>query len=294
MFIYLSFVFKFNIMETQDDKTKDTTQSYTADIMEDIYRSHRTGRFFGGLIIVAAGVALLLKQTGIMVFPGWLFTWPMFLIVLGLYIGARHSFRVGGWIIVMLVGGAFLAQNFFTHLDVEDYIWPIVIIGVGLMMLLPRRRWYKHGHWAEKQYWASHKEHWANQKGNWKSHKYSYKAGEGVPSSEDYIDSVSFFGGVHKVIMSKDFKGGDIVNVFGGTEINLTQADIKGKVVLEVVQIFGGTKIIIPSDWEVQSKMVAIFGGIEDKRNPALPKNPEKVLVIDGTSIFAGIDILSY
>ena len=96
------------------------------------------------------------------------------------------------------------------------------------------------------------------------------------------------------MILSKEFKGGDIVNIFGGAEIDLTQADIKGKAVLDLVQIFGGTKIIIPSDWQVQSKMVALFGGIEDKRNPALPKNPDKILVIDGTSIFAGIDILSY
>ncbi|MBM3416907.1 MAG: hypothetical protein FJY20_10820 [Bacteroidetes bacterium] len=52
-------------------------------------------------------------------------------------------------------------------------------------------------------------------------------------------------------MLSKDFKGGDIVNIFGGTEFNLSQADIKGRVTLEVTTIFGGTKLIVPSHWEV-------------------------------------------
>lgn len=255
---------------------------------EDMHRQHRAGRFMGGLIVVAVGVILLLKQMGTILFPSWLFTWPVLLLVIGIYIGARHSFKLGGWLIIMLVGGIFLAEDFFPNLNLSDYIWPIVIISVGALMILPRRKryWY----WGDKQYWHNYKHQW----------KDYYKYGQeprvsgATHSSDDYIDSVSVFGGVHKVINSKDFKGGDIVNIFGGTEINLSQADIKGRAVLDVVQIFGGTKIIIPSDWEVKSKMVAIFGGVEDKRNPALPKNPDKVLVIDGTSIFAGIDIISY
>jgi 3-keto-L-gulonate-6-phosphate decarboxylase len=40
--------------------------------------------------------------------------------------------------------------------------------------------------------------------------------------------------------------------------------------------------------------MVAIFGGIEDKRPPQLNAIPDKILVIVGTSIFGGIDIKSF
>jgi hypothetical protein len=72
------------------------------------------------------------------------------------------------------------------------------------------------------------------------------------------------------------------------------QSDIHGRVHLEVVQVFGGTKIIVPANWSVHSEMVAIFGGIEDKRPPQLNAAPDKVLVIQGTSIFGGIDIKSF
>lgn len=85
------------------------------------------------------------------------------------------------------------------------------------------------------------------------------------------------------------FKGGDIVNIFGGTELNLTQADITGKVTIEITTIFGGTKLIVPANWEVKSEAVTIFGGLEDKRSASvMNSNGDKVLVLKGTVIFGG------
>jgi predicted membrane protein len=81
----------------------------------------------------------------------------------------------------------------------------------------------------------------------------------------------------------------------GGTEINLTNADINGVVVLDVTQIFGGTKIFIPATWDVSSEMAAIFAGIDDKRSlvNVIPDR-SKLLVIKGTSIFGGIEIRNF
>ncbi len=268
-------------MDAQDSKSTDAVK----DQMN--YYRPRSGRIFGGLIILAAGMVMLLKQLGAVAFPAWLFTWPMFLIVFGLYLGVRHGLRGGGWIIILLIGGIFLTQEFYPNMNIWEYVFPILIIAFGLIMILrPKQRW----DWRTRAYWEG-------KIGKWE--KYRYKYGQtnpaGSSSSNDYIDSVSIFGGVHKVVVSKDFKGGDIVNMFGGAEINLSQADIKGKITLDVVQIFGGSKIIVPADWTLQPRMVSIFGGIEDKRNPALLKpDPEKVLVLEGVSIFAGIEILSY
>ena len=66
-------------------------------------------------------------------------------------------------------------------------------------------------------------------------------------SSEDYIDATTVLGGIHKNILSKNFKGGDITIFMGGAEINLSQADIQGTASLDITQIMGGTKIIVPS-----------------------------------------------
>src|SRR5690606_1274844 len=114
-------------------------------------------------------------------------------------------------------------------------------------------------------------------------------------TGDEVIDSVSIFGGTTKTVLSKSFKGGEIVTIMGGTILNLSHADLDGVAIIEVVQVFGGTKIIIPQNWEVNTEMAAIFGGIDDKRmfqGKALQSG--KTLVIKGTSIFGGIEIKSF
>jgi predicted membrane protein len=112
---------------------------------------------------------------------------------------------------------------------------------------------------------------------------------------DDFVESTSIFGGAKKIIISKNFKGGDLVNVFGGTELDLSQADFTGTAVIELTTIFGGTKLLVPSNWSVKSDAVTIFGGIEDKRRmQTITEAPEKTLLLRGTVIFGGIDIKSF
>jgi predicted membrane protein len=94
--------------------------------------------------------------------------------------------------------------------------------------------------------------------------------------------------------VTKTFKGGDVTSIMGGTEIDLSQADFSGTIVLDVTQIMGGTKIIVPSNWEVRSEVTAIFAGFEDKRQQPTAINPDKVLRLQGTSIFGGIELRNY
>ena len=81
----------------------------------------------------------------------------------------------------------------------------------------------------------------------------------------------------------------------GGAEINLQQADIKQPVTLEVNNVFGGTKIILPSNWDIKNEVTAVFGGVEDKRPyQSIVTNPDKILVIKGSVTFGGIEIQNY
>ena len=116
-----------------------------------------------------------------------------------------------------------------------------------------------------------------------------------IPGLEvDTLDITSVFGGVKKNIVSKNFRGGEVTCVLGGAEINLMQCDINGKVILEANQILGGTKLIIPSNWQIQSEMVAVLGGIEDHRPSGVIPDPNKVLLLRGTSVLGGLEIISY
>src|SRR5690606_30621781 len=62
----------------------------------------------------------------------------------------------------------------------------------------------------------------------------------------DILDAVSIFGGADQKVFSKNFKGGDVLAVFGGCDLNLSQADFQDTITIEVVAIFGGVKIIVP------------------------------------------------
>src|SRR5687767_12027820 len=233
-------------------------------------------RVWTGIFILLIGVAALLRS----VYPqyfGWLFTWEMLLIALGLFIGVRHNFRGIAWFILILIGGIFLANRYYDAFTFR-YIWPLVLIAVGLFIIMkPRHKWT-----ADTE----------------------QKTGDSTDpavtdntahSKEDFVETTSVFGGAKKIIISKNFKGGDIVNIFGGTELDLSQADLNGLAVIDLTTIFGGTKLLIPSNWSVKSEAVSIFGGIEDKRRmQATTEIPQKTLLLRGTVIFGGIDIKSF
>jgi predicted membrane protein len=249
------------------------------------YRNARSRKAFFGIFLVLIGSLLLLRRAGFF-FPGWILSWPMFFIVIGLFTGVRHNFRNPASYILILLGLVFLLDRMIPGMNLSIFVWPVVLILIGLYMISGRshrgrcRRRRENYEWDKRQYTETEN---------------TGTIEEPISHSEqDFVDATSVFGGVKKNIVSKNFRGGDIVNFFGGAEINLSQADIQGRVVLEVSQIFGGTKIIVPPHWEVHPEMTAIFGGIEDKRPIQADSNSAKVLVIRGTSIFGGIDIRSF
>lgn len=245
------------------------------------HRMHRHdggGRAWTGIFILLIGVAALLKAT-MTDFPDWVFSWQMLLIALGFFIGIRHGFRNITWLILVLIGGVFLVNDIYPEFTFRPYMWPLALIIVGLFIIFkPKRRWKWHEDDEKKE-----------------SLPASPAGAEGEISSEDFIDSTNIFGGSKKNIISKNFKGGDLVNIFGGSELDLTQADFSGTAVIEVTNIFGGTKLILPSNWELRSEAVTIMGGIDDKRKMTVMQDkPEKTLVLKGTVLFGGIDIKSY
>lgn len=257
-------------MESQPSKINPTaTQPQSPEEPRRDYREPQ-GRLLGGLVIVIIGGVFLARQMGIAM-PYWLFNFEMLIILIGVFIGAKHGFRDARWLIPVTIGALLLINNHFYDFNIARYFWPLFIIGIGLFMILKSRR-------GSKQ--------------NWENNYTSVSTG-----SEDFLDCVTVFGGVKKNIISKDFKGGEAVTIFGGTELNLMQADTKDRVVLDLVQVFGGTKLIVPPHWKINAEeMVTIFGGLNDKRPMPIQGTVDesKILVIKGTCLFGGIDIKGY
>lgn len=273
-------------MDSQPNKDLNTPERPT----DHPFREDRTGRVLGGIIVIAVGIALLASRVGADL-PHWLFHWAMIPIVIGLYVGARHKFRSFGWLIPVAIGVIFILDD-YSGLSVKEYLWPVVIILIGFAIMFKPR----------------HHEHWRRRR--WEGGRYSRGTDSGYatanpdpdPSTtpalgDDVLEGVTIFGSLKKIIISKNFRGGEAVTIFGGTELNLLQADVNGQIVLELTQVFAGAKLIVPPHWRIQTTdVVSIFGGIEDKRPLPAEGSTDamKVIVIKGVCLFGGIDIKSF
>lgn len=275
-------------------------------------QSSNTGRNLVGLIIILLGILLLIDRLVPALSLGWLFSWPMILIVVGLVIGAQSKFENSASYILIIIGGFFLLTDEF-HLRIGHLLWPLMLIGLGFWLIKGRGRKAKRGRpvpppvYPDDLVWDKRvkDENTLSEEPPLKDPAFGPEMKDKEPEAEpfepfrsekdDYLDSTSIFGDAKHYIVSQQFLGGEVVNIMGGATINLMRADLKGPATLEVVQLFGGTTIIAPAHWVVQPEMSSIFGGIEDKRFqvPATPDH-SKVLYLKGTSIFGGITIKSF
>jgi predicted membrane protein len=113
--------------------------------------------------------------------------------------------------------------------------------------------------------------------------------------NENFFEDIAIFGGGERRILTQTFKGGQLVAMFGGSKIDLIHSNIASgdKPVIEVVCIFGGSTLLVPSDWNVRVEVFNIFGGYVDKRITS-QVDFNKTLIIKGVTIFGGGEVKSY
>jgi hypothetical protein len=107
------------------------------------------------------------------------------------------------------------------------------------------------------------------------------------------LDEVAIFGGGKRHINAQDFQGGHITAIFGGVEVDLRDAGMKGDTaVIEVNSVFGGASIRIPGNWSTVMRGVGVFGGFGDRSVHPAPQIPgTKQLIVKGAAIFGGVDV---
>lgn len=189
-----------------------------------------------------------------------------FSFLLGLFLVATSRHKVLG-IFFLVFGGYYLLDEFiYIPYEIERLIWPTLLILLGGFIII---------------------------RGKKKDHRDL----EIDPESMDYFDEVSVFGGGEKIINSNNFKGGKITSIFGGSELNLKNAKVsEGSKIIDIFILFGGTKLLVPHDWNIKNEVTAIFGGFSDKRNidPNLIPDPRKEIVVKGIVLFGGGEIKSF
>jgi predicted membrane protein len=239
-------------------------------------------RIVAGTILVGVGIALLLRNLGFLL-PHWLFTWPVILILVGIYTGFKHNFKNSSWIILIAVGAFFLVSKFIPTLHLEPYFWPLLIIAAGIIYIIK----------PNKHSWSN----WDNNKklGDAPNNSWNTSEENIAVDSNDEFAVRSVFSGVKRNIITKNFKRGKITTVFGGAEIDMSQADMTSPSYINIDVAFGGIEIVVPANWTIQNDVQGVFHGVEDKRyNNVVTIDPNKVLVLKGNCAFGGIEVKSY
>lgn len=233
-------------------------------------KSKMNRRIFVGVAFLIIGILLTVDNLNIfrINLPYYLFQWHSILIIVGVFMLTAKE-KVGFGITLMVIGGIFLlddmAEYYYVDIGFRDIfdLWPLALVGVGLSLILKRNS-------------DSHREK------------------KSIENELDYVDELAVFSGAERVVTSKEFKGGKLTSIFGGTSLNLLNSDLaRGTNVLDVFVLFGGCDIRVPADMNVKVKVTAIFGGFSDERKIINENedNDGKDLVIKGLVLFGGGEV---
>jgi hypothetical protein len=226
-------------------------------------RGAATGSLITGLVLIGVGVVFLLDRFGMVNAEHiWNF-WPLFFVVPG-FIKLASPGSIGDRIwggFLILFGTVLILHEFGKFPYGWSYLWPLFLVVAGGLLMLQA---------------------------------YQNKGDGTLLSGENDVRVFSVFGGSEQHINSQQFRGGQLVAVFGGYQLDLTQAEIEGtQAVVDATSIFGGGEIHIPRHWNVSMKGIGIFGGYGDETGKYAKdtSKPAKTLVVRGVAMFGGVTV---
>lgn len=262
---------------------------------------YKIGNILWGLAFILAGVGIAGNAFDLwnfnLFFNGW---WTLFIIVPCFISIIQNGFNTGNSI-GLAVGALLLvgAQDIFPRYMVAKLFFPAILVIIGLSIVFGRR--YYNG------YNPRHHAAYTSEDGNVKvgdaSGEYQYHAADtasnGSANNKNYEshgwnnncgpDLVAVFCGNSGSYRGRECKGAACTAVFGGVELDLRGAEIKGNITVNATAIFGGVDVFVDDKVQVQYRSVPIFGGVDcavPPRDNALP-----TVFVNCVAIFGGIDI---
>jgi predicted membrane protein len=217
-----------------------------------------TGQLLFGAIIVLVGVLLLLDTTGLLPTRDALLYVPSLFVLVGLWSLVQSRFRniVGPVVLIGIAGAWQLVALDYATVEEVVVFWPVLVIAFGLSVLLGQFR-------------------------------------SAVRETDDaFTSAFAAFGGVEKRNTSVGFTGADLTAIFGGTELDLRDAEIADRPAqVNAVALFGGVDVIVPREWNVRMDVLPVLGGASDDRARTERRHEDLDLVVSGFAAFGGVSV---
>ena len=245
------------------------------------YRERYHG--WGGLVVLILGVILLLDRLGVVYARDVFRFWPVLLVAAGTVVlveaGSLTLRTIGGTLLAM---GLILQANNLGYLHIRgDVFWPLALIGIGIVML---------GRALEQRSGPPPVARRASDSPDFSTRFWS--------GAERFVRNLESASGEHAAVFShiqrrvtdQNLENMKVVSVFGGFQLDLRPAAIKGdEAVIQAEAVFGGIEICVPEDWEVVPQVAGVFGGFADQTRP--PEAASKRLIVRGAGVFGGVVI---
>ena len=120
-------------------------------------------------------------------------------------------------------------------------------------------------------------------------------AAEATSTRTGRVSLFTFLGESKRRSNDNPFRGGDMTAILGGCVLDLRQASLAPgeEAVIDILAVMAGHEIWVPQGWAVESDIVHILGGSDDKRLPPLGAPPlsQPRLRLRGTVVMGGIVI---
>ena len=224
----------------------------------------KIGNILWGLVFIVVGLIIGLNAMGItyinVFFEGW---WTLFIIVpnfIGLFKDESKT-----WNIIWLVIGIVLllcTRDILSFAVIGKLIFPFILIMIGISFIF--------------------------------KDVFQTKVTDKIKKlNTERVDGENFcatFGGIKNNFKGQEFKGANIDAIFGGVELDLTEAIINHDQIINANAIFGGIDIKASKGVNIKVKSTSIFGGVSNKLkndyNESLP-----TIYINAFCLFGGVDI---
>jgi hypothetical protein len=260
-----------------------------------------------GLFIIAAGLLLTGDNIGLFEADRIIRFWPLGIIIVGIVKFLQSSATPGKLVgvIIIFVGTVLTADKTFgLPVDLGD-IWPLALVGLGLVILIRTLRPATAAPNVEDM--SPDSDDIPIVTSNLRApggpasdpidvaREAARKAREvvaGAPgvSTDESFSEVAVWAGKQRRIAVPSFQRADLTAIMGGVEIDLRAAGTAGgEAVIDVFVMWGGIEVWVPPDWVVVNKVGVLMGGVEDKSTGT--QDARNRLVVRGFVIMGGMEI---
>ncbi|MDL2243334.1 hypothetical protein LJB84_00615 [Bacteroidales bacterium OttesenSCG-928-J19] len=248
-----------------------------------------------GVLCIFLGLFLVAYNLNVVPYKLYqlIISWQSLLVGIGfiLLFDKNRGTKEGGAILI-IIGLLFLLPKVFFLPNIRTFIWPAIIIGVGMIFLLKSNK--------KKN---NHQQVFNFDKKNEDPDSFRMVEEEPVKSEKSHRDSgfikrEFFFSGTKEKWRYPNLHRIEIEAAFSGVEIDLSQIEFDPNaesIHIKVSSVFSGVTLFIPSDWNLIIQKTGVFGGFTDRRpNYYEQEFAGKPVILELEAVFGGGELKYY